>query len=465
MNRKFLLFAFFSSSLLTMENKQLPNQLTQLSLNNSQNVVAEFKQRRNTLVNLVTHKYKEPGPCVFFASFDNDARIVKQESSFYYLTGLENPGLILMLNHNKSTIFGPQYLRDPLLWTDHPLITEETIHNAGFDDYVYLGKPIEPGTTSTLCNNAEEFTNLINSLKQSIQEKQKIYSLNSAHEGHCTEHISFLRHLMNHVPAMTSSVENIFDIVARMRRTKSDYEIKKMQNSIDLSIKAFNSVAAIIKPGLRETILKAEFESVLTQDGAGTAYYPIVSSGDTIHLLHPQPKSYRTLQNGDLVLIDAGAQLDYYCADLTRIFPISGTFTERQKEIYNLVLATQQVLAAAAKPGMWIRNKNEPEKSLDHIAANYLKENGGYDSHLPHGVSHFLGLDVHDVGNWEEPLRKGDVITIEPGIYIPEEKIGIRIEDNYVITQDGVRCLSAELPKTVDEIEAWLEKNKTSNIQ
>lgn len=448
-----------------MEKQQA--QLLTLNLNNNsqENSVLEFKQRRSTLLNLVAQNHKEPGPCVFFAGFDYDSKPFTQESSFYYLTGLENPGLTLMLNHNKSTIFGPEYLRDPLIWTDHPLITKETIYNAGFDEYEYLGNPIEPGTTSALCKNPEEFSNLINSLKQSIQEHKKIYTLNCVDQGHCTEHISFLGHLMNHVPGMQSSIEDIFYIVSQMRRTKSDYEIKKIQNSIDLSIKAFNSVAALIKTGLRETKLKAEFESMLTQDGAVTAYYPIITSGDTIHFLHPQPKPYRVLQNGDLVLIDAGAKLDNYCADLTRTFPIDGTFTPRQKEIYNLVLATQKVLASAAKPGMWIRNKQEQEKSLDHIAANYLKQNGGYDTYLSHGVSHFLGLDVHDVGNWDEPLKRGDVITIEPGIYIPQERIGIRIEDNYVITQDGVRCLSEELPKTVEQIEAWLEKNNTSNIQ
>jgi Xaa-Pro aminopeptidase len=440
-----------------MENNQVQLKALNLNNNSQENSVAEFKQRRNTLLNLVAQNHKEPGPCVFFASFDYDSKPFTQESSFYYLTGLENPGLTLMLKNNKSTIFGPEYLRDPLLWTDHPLITKETVHNAGFDEYAYLGNPIEPGTTCALCDNPEEFTNLINSLKQSIQEQKKIYTLNSVDEGHSTEHISFLYNLMNHVPGMESSIEDIFDIVARMRRTKSAYEIQKIQNSIDLSIKAFNSIAALIKPGLRETMLKAEFESVLTQDGAGTAYYPIIASGDTIHLLHPQPKPYRLLQNGDLVLIDAGAKLDNYCADLTRTFPIGGTFTPRQKEIYKLVLATQKVLASAAKPGIWIRNKNEQEKSLDHIAKKYLNENGNYDPYLLHGASHFLGLDVHDVGNWDEPLKEGDVITIEPGIYIPQERIGIRIEDNYVITQDGVRCLSAQLPKTVEEIENYMK--------
>src|SRR6185436_7465046 len=138
-------------------------------------------------------------------------------------------------------------------------------------------------------------------------------------------------------------------------------------------------------------------------------------------------------------------------------YPVSGTFTKRQREVYDLVLETQEYIASIAKPGMWLSNKNKPEQSLNDLAKKYLTERG-YGSYFPHGIGHFLGLDVHDVGDYALPLREGDVITIEPGIYIPEENLGIRIEDDYWIVKDGVVCLSEFIPKRAEDIEAVVQQ-------
>ena len=125
--------------------------------------------------------------------------------------------------------------------------------------------------------------------------------------------------------------------------------------------------------------------------------------------------------------------------------------------MYNIVLETQEHIASLAKPGMWLKNKDKADKSLHHLAVKFLAQRG-YDKYFPHGIGHFLGLDVHDVGDYNVPLHEGDVITIEPGIYIPEEGIGIRIEDNYWITKDGAICLSENLPKDADDIEGFMQQ-------
>ena len=125
--------------------------------------------------------------------------------------------------------------------------------------------------------------------------------------------------------------------------------------------------------------------------------------------------------------------------------------------MYNIVLETQTYIAECAKPGMWLKNKDKADKSLHHLAVKFL-EKRGYDKYFPHGIGHFLGLDVHDVGDYNDPLQEGDVITIEPGIYIPQESIGIRIEDNYWITKDGATCLSEHLPKQADDIELIVQQ-------
>jgi Xaa-Pro aminopeptidase len=141
---------------------------------------------------------------------------------------------------------------------------------------------------------------------------------------------------------------------------------------------------------------------------------------------------------------------------LTRTYPVSGTFSKRQKELYQIVLDTQKYVASLAKPGMWLKNKDKVDQSLHHLAVKFLAKHG-YDKYFPHGIGHFLGLEVHDVGDSSVPLHEGDVITIEPGIYIPEENIGIRIEDNYWITKDGAVCLSENVFKEVEEIEEVLQ--------
>ncbi|OQA35872.1 MAG: Xaa-Pro aminopeptidase [Candidatus Dependentiae bacterium ADurb.Bin331] len=466
MKSTFFLTAVFSFSAFAMENDKL-SQFTNLNLNNSvNNELAEFKQRRTTLLSLVEKQHKKTGPILLVAGFDQELLEFEQEKSFYYYTGIVHPGLTLMLEQNKSSIYAPKYLRDPLLWTDYSVVSQETVQAAGIDEFLFIGKAIEPGCTSALCDSPEHYANLISNLKKRIQEKQTIYSLNSTSEGLYNQHITFLRNLMKHVPGLESSLKDISPLVAHMRRTKSALEIQKMEASIALSIKGFNKIAPKIRDGLSQTQIRTKIESVFTACGAQPAYYSIVGSGDTIHYLHPKPSHLVKVKNGDLVLIDAGARKEYYCADLTRTFPVSGKFTERQKEIYNLVLATQQHLANTVKPGFYISNRKEADKSLNCIAKTFLKEHGGFDHCLPHGVSHHLGLDVHDpVTDWEMALKEGDVITIEPGIYIKDEQIGIRIEDNYLITENGAQCLSAALPKTVEEIEALMQSGKKNMIR
>ena len=194
----------------------------------------------------------------------------------------------------------------------------------------------------------------------------------------------------------------------------------------------------------------------MTASHARLAFPSVVATGKNGTILHYSDNN-GLIKNGDLVLVDIGAELHNYCADITRTYPVSGTFTKRQKELYNLVLETQEYVAALAKPGMWLKNPKNPDKSLYHLAHAFLTKRG-YADYFPHGIGHFLGLNVHDVGDYAVPLHEGDVITIEPGIYIPQEGIGIRIEDNYWIAKDGAICLSEDMPKTAEEIEAVMQQ-------
>jgi Xaa-Pro aminopeptidase len=227
---------------------------------------------------------------------------------------------------------------------------------------------------------------------------------------------------------------------------------------------AQEAAARSIEQDQLECEVQASLEYIFTASGASAAFPSIVGSGKNSTILHYTVNS-ALLKNGDLVVVDIGAQYNQYCADITRTYPVSGSFTKRQREIYTIVLETQEYIAELAKPGYWLNNKNHPEKSLHHLAKAYLAKRGGYDKYMPHGIGHYLGLDVHDVGDYSRPLQEGDVFTIEPGIYIPAENIGVRIEDDYWMVKDGVVCLTEQLVKKPEDIEALMSATEDDDAE
>ncbi|QQR63393.1 M24 family metallopeptidase [bacterium] len=206
-----------------------------------------------------------------------------------------------------------------------------------------------------------------------------------------------------------------------------------------------------MKPGIGEAEVHGNIAYVMYGSNATEAFASIVGSGFNSTVLHYH-KNNDQLKTGELVVVDIGAEKDMYCADLTRTYPVSGRFSARQKVVYELVLETQEYIASIAKPGMYLKNNSHHDQSLHHLAKAFLAK-AGYEQYFPHGIGHYLGLDVHDVGSYQEPLQEGDVFTIEPGIYIPEEALGVRIEDDYWLTPKGAVCLSEGLPKTVAEVQ------------
>jgi Xaa-Pro aminopeptidase len=222
-----------------------------------------------------------------------------------------------------------------------------------------------------------------------------------------------------------------------------------------VSISALGHLAAMraARPGMTEYEIEAAFESEVRRQGADRLGYPsIVGSGINGTTLHYDVSRRRTA-DGDMVVIDAAAEYGQYTADITRSWPVNGKFTPRQKEIYDLVLGSQQAAIDAVRPGMTM-------DSLQRIARDYMKANSGKlcvesscDQYFIHGLGHWIGMDVHDVGDYTTPLAPGMVFTIEPGIYIPEEGFGVRIEDDILVTDTGHEVLSAGAPRTTEEIE------------
>jgi len=241
------------------------------------------------------------------------------------------------------------------------------------------------------------------------------------------------------------------------RRVKSLGEINFLRTAVDLSDDAHLAAMKMIRPGLWEYQVAAKMVEVHAMGGSESeGYAPIVGSGPNSTALHYDQLS-RNIQDGDIIVLDVGAQYAGYSADITRTVPANGEFTPRQREIYEIVLGAQNAALAATKPGMNMCFKGD--KSLWKISYDYINTHGKdlhgkpLGTYYIHGLGHNIGLDVHDPGGFCQPLEPGQVVTIEPGIYIPEENLGVRIEDDVLITETGYKLLSEKLPRDPDAIE------------
>jgi len=235
-----------------------------------------------------------------------------------------------------------------------------------------------------------------------------------------------------------------------MRMSKEPRELEKIARASDITVAAHLEGWRAGKPGMREWDVKRTVEDAFRRGGARHfAYGSIVGSGPDGCVLH-YPSDDRVIADGDLVLVDAGAEVDHYATDVTRTFPASGKFTPDQRAVYDVVLRAQKAALAAVRPGVTWRE-------LEAIAKKVIGEAGYYDFYIHH-IGHHVGLEVHDVGGatYLEPIPENAVITIEPGIYIPQKHMGIRIEDTVVVTKTGHRNLSEKLPREPDEIERWM---------
>jgi len=274
--------------------------------------------------------------------------------------------------------------------------------------------------------------------------------------GGLSDSYSVIQRLMSGVADFNEHCVDISSLAAQMRRSKDMSEIERLFSAVELSVLAHEAAAQAIAPDVLECEVQAQVEYIFTAGKARPAFPTIVASGQSSTILHCEPTE-DPLVAGDVVIVDCGAELSNYCGDLSLTYPVSGVFNARQKELYALVLDLQAYIASMVKPGFWFTNNEEQEKSLNHLARNFLRERGGYDVYFTHGIGHFLGLDVHDVGDATIPLAEGDVFTIEPGLYLPDEKIGIRIEDDYWLTKNGAICLSESLPRKAEEIELFMK--------
>jgi Xaa-Pro aminopeptidase len=258
-------------------------------------------------------------------------------------------------------------------------------------------------------------------------------------------------------------------IMKELRPIKTKEEIEVLKTAIDITAKALDRVLKFVKPGVMEYEIEAEItHEFLRNRATGHAYGAIIASGDRARTLHYEENNAEC-KSGELLLMDFGAEYGNYNADLTRTIPVSGKFTKRQKEVYNACLAVHDHGKKILKPGLmfpdYVKSINEEMErqllKIGLITEEDIKkqdpDNPAFRKYFYHGVTHFLGLAVHDVGSYTDEIKEGMLFTVEPGIYIEEEKMGIRIENNIWITKNGNKDLFKDMPITVEEIEAAMK--------
>lgn len=418
---------------------------------------AVFKQRRMALVEQIKKTYPgKQGVCLLLADCEDERHRFRQESSFYYFTGVEESGIALTIDFDgRTTLHIPQFEGKRDVWMSSAIMPDTaSCAKFGVDAIVYSGEPIKGYSAPLLASEGQHKT-LIAFLADTVARGGSVFTLNPVQARANVQQNIILRQWCSIAPILTGALIDITLLVGRMRRCKSKDEIELLYKAVELTVIAQQGAACAIEVGKKELEIQAGIDYVFNESGARPAFPTIVATGKHSTVLHSTPSQYQCRKD-ELVVIDIGAEVEYYCADITRTYPVSGTFNKRQREVYQMVLDAQRHVMQKACPGMWLFNKNEPEKSLHHLAAAYFEKHK-MDQFFAHNIGHFLGMDVHDVGDVSEPLQEGDVITIEPGLYIPQENIGIRIEDDFWIVRDGSVCLSEDLPRDVESIQEMAE--------
>lgn len=390
---------------------------------------------------------------------DSDFR---QDNDFFYLTGLETPESWLVLvsradGAREVRLYLPARDAAAERWTGPQLGPgAEAAQISGIVDT----RPSERA--------AAELEELIHQATSPARSGglwlDEPFGAKTECPGAGTEHSACVARLV--VPASISSaitIKPLNPVLAALRLVKDEDEVRRLRRAIEITTDAHRDAMAAIEPGMWEYEIEAIIEFGFRRRGAERVGFPsIVGAGPNSTILH-YDKSRRRTQAGELVVIDVGAEFGYYTADVTRTVPISGRFTPRQRALYDLVLASQQAAMDAARPGL-----SMPE--LNAIAREYMRRHSAdlcapasCDKYFVHGLSHWLGMDVHDVGSFGARFVPGMVLTIEPGIYLPAENIGIRIEDDILITPTGYELLSRGAPRAAAEIETLMIKRKVTS--
>jgi len=383
----------------------------------------------------------------------------KQNSDLYWLSGVEQEDSMVILFPNNPdpkyrevlVLVRPNELKEK--WDGKRLRANEATTISGIPTIVWL---------DTIDALLQTWIHLADTIYLDSNENDRKASLVRSRDYHFIDEMKSRYPLHNYARAAK--------ILKDLRGIKTKEEVEVIQKAIDITDLTFRRLLGFIKPGIMEYEIEAEIvHSFLSNRATGEAYGSIIASGDRARTLH-YVSNNQQCKDGELILMDFGAAYGGYNADLTRTVPVNGKFTKRQKIVYNACLHLHNYAKSILKPGISIIDYTDlvgEEATQQFLKIGLLrkadvknedKENRAYRKYLYHGISHHLGIDVHDLGTRTEPVKAGMVFTVEPGIYIEEEQMGIRIENNLWITKNGHIDLMKNIPITVEEIEGMMKK-------
>lgn len=371
--------------------------------------------------------------------------------NFFYLTGLRRDKMALVLDkaaaEPKTTLFIEE--ADPSMerWYGRKVTVDEAKELSGIDNVRFIDEL--DGALDMIMTREDVYTAYFDTYRHQ-KEDLPDYNVVKANEFKAA------------YPGV--SIRNLFPFVAEQRMQKDEDEIALTKETIKLTDTALKNVLANLKPGMFEYEAQADFEYSIRRNGAEwTAFPTIAGSGMNGTMLH-YDTNQDMMEDGSLLLMDLGARVRGYNSDITRTYPVNGKYTERQRQVYDIVLEANRTVLKEAKPGMTTVDLNNICKKVlaaGCIRLGLIEKEEEISRYYMHGVSHHLGIDVHDVTvDSNKKLRPGAIISDEPGLYIDEWEIGIRIEDDLLITEDGAVCLSEEIMRDADEIEAYMASQK-----
>jgi Xaa-Pro aminopeptidase len=363
--------------------------------------------------------------------------------NFYYLTGIDDNKVILTILKTKDEVLETVFVQreDELMakWVGKSINKNEASEVSKVKTTKYLDE--FESVISTYINRIGIYKIYFDLERQSI-DIQSTPSQDMA---------NILKSKYPHL-----KIENIYPKIAKIRTVKSKSEIDTIKKAIDITKSGIEAMAKNIKPNMKEYEVEAYFDFEIKRLGASShAFNTICASGKNATVLHYEDNN-QVAKDGDLILFDLGAEFDYYCSDISRTIPVNGKFTDRQKQIYSIVLSAVKAVEKGAKPGISLKDLNDIAKkvlSKGCIDIGLIEKEEDISKYYFHSVSHSLGLDTHDVWTFDTKLEEGSVITNEPGLYIEEESIGVRLENDLLIVKDGCINLSKHIPIEIEEIE------------
>jgi len=390
-----------------------------------------YKQRRLALLDSLGD-----GVAVLYSRGTSGEMGYRADGDFWYLTGLDDPGAILILAPKEKDcevlLLAP---RDPEeeRWVGERVPLSESLKVVVKMDRIYRTSSLD-----WLLVDRVKHSPVLHLISQLVGPGTGV-----------PPDMELYGKISERIPGVTTKNSSRF--LESMRMYKSQKEIAALEKAIVVTYKGMTESLPLIRPGVTEFQLAGKLQESFKQQGAQfSSFSPIVGAGEHSTILHYE-RLDREIRAGELVLIDFGAEWNHYAADITRTFPADGKFTDAQARIYDVVLEAQKAAIASIKPGI-------SQDSVDAVARSVIRK-AGYAEAFIHGTSHYLGVEVHDAGDYGQPLMPGMVITVEPGIYLPDSKIGVRIEDDVLVTQNGSRVLSAEIPRERAEIEKWMARS------